>query len=137
MVLPRSGPTAPLGVTLAQRSLANGSLLKLEDWPELNGLSLSDTLASFVRSVARGQGRGVGRRRPSRPAEDRPRGGDFCQFDPARFNADERTYFRLTRWRQTRAAAQLLANLGAEFTADAQIFNKVPRGIIPSSLFGH
>ena len=34
-----------------------------------------------------------------------------------------RHYFRYTRWRATRAVAQLLANLGAGFAVDSQIFN--------------
>jgi beta-galactosidase len=47
----------------------------------------------------------------------------FCQLDPDRFQADEKTYFRYTRWRSTRAVAQLLANLGARFRVDGQIFH--------------
>ncbi len=46
----------------------------------------------------------------------------FCQVDPDRFQADEKTYFRYTRWRSTRAVAQLLANLGAGFPGDRQVF---------------
>ena len=46
----------------------------------------------------------------------------FCQVDPDRFQADEKTYFRYTRWRSTRAVAQLLANLGASFLVDSRIF---------------
>jgi beta-galactosidase len=127
LVLPRYGASAPLGVTLAQRSLPNGSLLTLPDWPELGGFSLSDTRWRTSREAwlvdkgaelaADGQvarlkiGKGVAL---------------FCQFDPARFDADTRTYFRLTRWRQTRAVSQLLANVGAEFAADAHIFKKAP-----------
>src|SRR6516225_8071499 len=42
----------------------------------------------------------------------------YCQVDPDRFDADRKTYFRYTRWRSTRAVAQLLANLGASFPAD-------------------
>lgn len=42
----------------------------------------------------------------------------FCQLDPNQFEAETATCFRLTRWRQTRALAQLLANLGATFSAD-------------------
>jgi beta-galactosidase len=49
----------------------------------------------------------------------------FCQVDPDRFHADEKTYFRYTRWRSTRAAAQLLANLGAGFVVDSRIFHPV------------
>jgi beta-galactosidase len=29
----------------------------------------------------------------------------FCQVDPDRFQADQKTYFRYTRWRSTRAVA--------------------------------
>jgi hypothetical protein len=47
----------------------------------------------------------------------------FCQVDPDGFHADEKTYFRYTRWRSTRAVAQLLANLGASFAADSRIFH--------------
>jgi hypothetical protein len=46
----------------------------------------------------------------------------FCQVNPDRFHADEKTYFRYTRWRSTQAAAQLLANLGASFPVDSQVF---------------
>jgi beta-galactosidase len=45
----------------------------------------------------------------------------FFQLDPNEFEADSATYFRLTRWRQTRALSQLLANLGAAFSADKDI----------------
>src|SRR5262249_30609233 len=44
-----------------------------------------------------------------------------------RFQADEKTYFRYTRWRSTRAVAQLLANLGASFPADRRIFHPAER----------
>ena len=47
----------------------------------------------------------------------------FCQVDPDRFHADEKTYFRYTRWRATRAVAQLLANLGASFPVDSRFFH--------------
>jgi hypothetical protein len=47
----------------------------------------------------------------------------FCQVDPDRFHADEKTYFHYTRWRSTRAVAQLLANLGASFPVDSRIFH--------------
>lgn len=49
----------------------------------------------------------------------------FCQLDPEQLNADEYTYFRFTRWRQMRAIAQVLANMGASFKTDKRIFNPV------------
>ncbi len=48
----------------------------------------------------------------------------FCQIDPERFNADSLTYYRFTRWRSTRALTQVLANLGASFITDENIFKK-------------
>ena len=46
----------------------------------------------------------------------------FTQFNPDLFNADSLTYFRYTRWRQTRALSQVLANMGASFSNDTAIF---------------
>ncbi len=60
----------------------------------------------------------------------------FTQFNPLQFNADSLTYFRYTRWRQTRALSQLLANLGAAFQQDAAIFRSLPKPIISIPLTG-
>ncbi|MEM1445687.1 MAG: sugar-binding domain-containing protein [Planctomycetota bacterium] len=62
----------------------------------------------------------------------------FAQFDPDRFDADERTYLRYTRWRQTRALAQVLANLGAGFKTDGSLFDfgPIPRQSAPLPLDG-
>jgi beta-galactosidase len=46
----------------------------------------------------------------------------FTQLDPLALDADKNTYLRFTRWRQTRAISQVLANLGASFRADARVF---------------
>ncbi len=50
----------------------------------------------------------------------------YCQLDPNRFDADVKTYFRFTRWRQTRALSQVLANLGGQFAVDNLIFTAIP-----------
>jgi hypothetical protein len=50
--------------------------------------------------------------------------------------ADEKTYFRFTRWRQTRALSQVLANLGASFTADERYFSPRPRVKAPVVTLG-
>ena len=55
----------------------------------------------------------------------------FCQVDPDCFHADEKTYFRYTRWRSTRAVAQLLANLGASFPVDSRIFHPLDTSASP------
>jgi len=54
----------------------------------------------------------------------------FCQVDPDGFQADAKTYFRYTRWRSTRAVAQLLANLGASFAVDSRIFHALDAGAL-------
>ncbi|MDW8307816.1 MAG: glycoside hydrolase family 2 TIM barrel-domain containing protein [Verrucomicrobiales bacterium] len=90
-------------------------------WPECAGLSASD-----LRWRAEGQARLL------KPAPGLELGADgllgrrtagkgvaiYCQIDPRALPADTKTYFRFTRWRQTRALSQLLANLGAPFTTD-------------------
>lgn len=62
----------------------------------------------------------------------------FAQLDPDRFDADTRTYLRYTRWRQTRALTQVLANLGASFATDDTLFDfgKLPRQSAPLPLEG-
>jgi beta-galactosidase len=45
----------------------------------------------------------------------------YCQIDPTSLPADEKTYVRYTRWRQTRALSQILSNLGASFAQDDQM----------------
>ena len=45
------------------------------------------------------------------------------QLNPDLLDADRAIYFHFTRWRQTRAISQLLANLGASFAADGNIFH--------------
>ena len=58
----------------------------------------------------------------------------ICQIDPAALNADKQTYFRLTRWRQTRSLGQLLANCGASFKADQDVF-LAPRATPMAALY--
>jgi hypothetical protein len=91
-------------------------------WPEAAGLSASDLrwktdttavlLADGCEIAAGGQ---IGRKQIGEGVIV------FSQFDPARFNADKKDYFRQTRWRQTRAIAQVLGNLGVSFTLDSHL----------------
>jgi hypothetical protein len=46
----------------------------------------------------------------------------ICQLDPRALNADKQTYLRFTRWREMRALSQVLANCGAAFKSDKDIF---------------
>lgn len=118
----------PLGVQLAAVDRHDGSIQPppADRWPEAAGLGPSDLRrrtagpAHVVRSggmvaadglLARQTlGRGV---------------AVYLQLDPARLDADTRTYNRYTRWRHTRAIAQVLANLGATFDNDARFFNPI------------
>jgi beta-galactosidase len=126
VVLPRSGESLPLGGAQKKVDSFHGSL-NVPAWPEASGLSESDLrwrsdneawlIASggdvgadglLARKVV---GKGVVM---------------YTQLDPNRFDADVKTYFRFTRWRQTRALCQVLANLGGQFAADKLIFTIIP-----------
>jgi beta-galactosidase len=123
LVLPQTQTEADggRGVRLTRRK-SIGSL-EVPAWSETRGLSASDLRwrneadAWLVASGAEiGAGGQIGRRRIGKGVVI------FCQIDPDRFDADTKTYFRLTRWRQTRALSQLLANLGGSFEMDRRVF---------------
>jgi beta-galactosidase len=126
LVLPRSSENLPLGGTLKKVDSFHGSLV-VPAWPEASGLSPSDlrwrtdTEAWLIASGGEIGADGLlARKRLSQGVLI------YCQLDPDRFDADTKTYFRLTRWRQTRALCQVLANLGGQFAADNLIFTAVP-----------
>jgi beta-galactosidase len=111
--------------TFASAAAGFAGSLSVPDWPEAKGLSASDLrwrcyldkqpliLSGGVEIGADGL---LGRKVVGKGV------AIFCQVDPDCFDADEKTYFRYTRWRATRAVAQLLANLGASFAVDSRIF---------------
>ena len=100
--------------------------LSVPDWPEARGLSASDlrwrTYLDRPPLILNG-GAEIG----AEGLLGRKTVGNgvaiFCQVDADRFPADAKTYFHYTRWRSTRAVAQLLANLGASFAVDSRIFH--------------
>jgi len=103
--------------------------LQAPDWPEARGLSASDLRwrSSYnAWLAASGNGWQVG----ADGLLARRHVGNgvmlWSQIDPTWLPADEKTYFRFTRWRQTRALTQLLANMGASFEMDARIFSPHP-----------
>ena len=113
---------APFGVTLQQAKNFHGSL-DVPAWPESAGLSPSDLRFRVDLPwsiVASGAETGAG------GLLARVRQGTgmalLCQLDPSALNVETQPYLRFTRWRQTRALAQLLANLGARFSNDDRIF---------------
>ena len=127
LFLSRSASNHGFGVKLERTQSARGSI-EVPAWPECRGLSPSDLrwraeqqawlVASGVERGADGllgvlrHGKGV---------------AVFCQIDPDRSEVEQQPYFRLTRWRQTRALAQILANLGASFATDRDAFRLMPR----------
>jgi beta-galactosidase len=124
--LPRAQAEDALGVTLKRAEANFAGSLSAPEWPEARGLSASDLRwRSYVDSppwilsagVDIGADGLIGRKTIGKGV------AIFCQVDPDCFNADEKTYFRYTRWRATRAVAQVLADLGAGFPVDNRIFH--------------
>jgi len=124
--LPRTQADGELGAVLAPAAAHFAGSLSAPDWPESRGISASDLrwrcyqdkppwlVSGGVEIGADGL---IGRKTLGKGVSI------FCQVDPDGFHADDRTYFRYTRWRATRAVAQLLANLGASFAVDTHVFH--------------
>jgi len=124
--LPRSQADGWLGTTLKPAAARFAGSLSAPEWPEARGLSASDLrwrcyldTSPWVLSAGADVGADglIGRKTIGKGM------AVFCQVDPDYFHADEKTYFRYTRWRATRAVAQLLANLGASFPVDSRVFH--------------
>lgn len=131
--LPRAQTEGWLGTQLKRAESQFAGSLSVPDWPEARGLSASDLRwRSYMDAVTWVLNDGtdigadglIGRQMLGKGV------AIFCQIDPDRFHADETTYFRYTRWRSTRAVAQLLANLGASFPVDGQIFHPRDPGAV-------
>jgi beta-galactosidase len=124
--LPRAQTEGAFGATLKTAEANFSGSLSVPDWPEARGLSASDLRwRSYMDSppwiLSAGADIGanglIGRKTIGKGV------AIFCQVDPDGFHADEKTYLRFTRWRATRAVAQLLANLGASFPVDGRILH--------------
>ena len=120
--LPRRNDQATLGVLRRKAKDFAGSL-KVPSWEQCAGLSSSDlrfrTTADWWVIMS---GADIGA--DGLLARHRVGAGTavFCQLDPDALDADRQTFFRYTRWRQTRAMSQILANMGASFADDGAIF---------------
>lgn len=122
IILPQTIEGTYLGVNFVLDKNFDGAK-NLPDWTLTNGLSLSDVryrtptptvkinagcniaLNGLLGKKLLGKGEFI-----------------FCQLDQNRFKADSLTYNRFTTWRQNRAFTQILANLGASFVCDKNIF---------------
>lgn len=119
--LSQNAPNAALGLRLQQGKI--NSLPTIPNWQEVSGISTSDlhSRTTYDTWLIQSGGEIASNGLLSRLTIGKGV-AIFCQIDPEKLNADQNTYFRYTRWRQTRTLAQLLANLGASFKADAAIF---------------
>ena len=121
--LPRQVPVAGLGVGLQQAKDFGGSLA-VPSWDEVKGVSASDLRSRcFYDTWLIKSGGEIGADGLLSRVQVGKGVAIFSQMEPDSLNADTKTYFRFTRWRQTRANAQILANLGASFKADGSVFN--------------
>jgi len=114
-----------LGVKVGEVKNFGGSLT-VPKWSEARGLSASDlrSRADYDTWLIQSGGEIAADGLLSRLQVGRGV-AVFSQIDPDALNADTQTYLRYTRWRQTREIAQILANLGASFKADENIFKPV------------
>jgi len=121
--LPRQVPAGGLGVGLQSVQDFGGSLA-VPGWDEVKGVSASDLRSrSFYDTWLIKSGGEIGADGLLSRVQVGKGVAIFSQIEPDSLNADTKTYLRFTRWRQTRANAQILANLGASFKADGDIFN--------------
>ena len=137
LVLPRAQADAGFGVHLVKREDHLGSL-QPPAWPECRGLSASDLrvrVGSPAWVIADGADAGadglLARRIVGKGSIV------FCQIDPDRFDADQRTYLRFSRWRSTRALAQVLADVGGAFALDERVFSARERAKAPEATMYH
>jgi beta-galactosidase len=120
-LLPRNSPDTALEVRLQQGKIA--TLPTLPNWQEVSGISTSDlhSRTNYDNWLIQSGGEVASNGLLSRITVGKGV-AIFCQIDPEKLNADQNTYFRYTRWRQTRTISQILANMGASFKADSVIF---------------
>lgn len=124
LALPGFAGKLPLGFTAGVRSYAQADTIPA--WPELRGLGLSDLrfrvdqdMPLLVQRPAEGEiaANGLLARLPVGKGVM-----VVAMLNPTSYDEERLTYLRFTRWRHTRALAQLLANLGAAFPADTAFF---------------
>ena len=121
LVLPRAAGVGPLGVQIEDKTECQGSNT-VPAWSETAGLSASDLHWKTVyagRVITGGEGLEIGADGFLGRLTDGAGVALFVQADPTWLPADTKRYFRFSRWRQTRALSQVLANLGATFRQDA------------------
>ncbi|HEX8238042.1 MAG TPA: hypothetical protein VF600_19030, partial [Abditibacteriaceae bacterium] len=135
--LPRQSGNDTMGVSLAHKT-SLGSF-DAPRWNVAAGLSPSDLRwrneapAWLIDSDSRWQTGAAGQLAMRQVGKGT---AVWLQLDPERFDADTKTYFRFTRWRQTRAVAQVLANMGATLRDDIHALSLTPQPPTVVSLSG-
>jgi beta-galactosidase len=136
LIFARDSEADPLGLHRAKSNDFAGSL-EVPDWQQAQGLGVSDLryrteLPTWLFQKSEGWAIGA----DGLLARKQVGSGVAiaAQFDPERFKADEKTYFRFTRWRQTRALNQILSNLGATHRSDSALFKVLSLDKKPSSM---
>lgn len=123
LVLRRETGALPLAASVVTKQSFFGST-DVPAWAEAAGLSASDlrwrnnadaALVQASGEIEVGAGGQIGRQQVGKGVII------YAQLGPDAVRADEKRYFRFTRWRQTRALSQLLANLGATFEQDEKM----------------
>jgi beta-galactosidase len=133
--LRRESSAAPLGVKLTRNEQFLGSH-EQPGLPEARGLTASD-LRYRAASPAWVLAKGPGLKIDAAGQLGRMQLGSgvavFAQLGPDALPADQKRYLRFTRWRQTRALSQVLANLGAAFEQDQRFIAllKTPDHYLP------
>ncbi|MCL1909528.1 MAG: beta-galactosidase [Kiritimatiellaeota bacterium] len=118
LVLARRGEKGALGVTYKKADKFSGSI-NLPNWTETLGIWSGETRirADYPAWIINGGA--------SEIAADglfaKKGGAFFCQLDPDSLDDKKFEWLRYTKWRQTRAIAQIAANLGASFAFDSMI----------------
>ncbi len=139
VVLPQSNPEQ-WKTALKAVERYDGSMSPPLNWPIGRGLAVSDLRtrtaapAVIVRPEARIEvaANGLLARRSLSG-----RTHWVAQLDPRRFDCQKAPYLRFSRWRATRALAQVLANAGCTFQPDAGFFTLRNSGDYQISLSGH
>ncbi|MDP0496413.1 MAG: glycoside hydrolase family 2 TIM barrel-domain containing protein [Verrucomicrobiota bacterium JB024] len=120
-------PGSPLeGKTQATPAYSGSA--EVPDWSECAGLSVGDLHVRApvaLELLVPDAGSGIEIGANGLLARERIDKGVivFSRFDPDMYQADTKTYLRITRWRSYRIIAQLLSNLGARFANRGQLFN--------------
>jgi beta-galactosidase len=126
--LPRQSSNGTMGISPIQKTSVGS--VEVPRWKVAAGLSPSDLRwrneapAWLVDSDSRWQTGAAGQMAVRQVGKGT---AVWLQLDPERFQADTKTYFRFTRWRQTRAVAQVLANMGATLRDDVHALSLTPR----------